>query len=477
MADEPNKPTLSERIQHVLDWIKRVVTKPREELTLWQKRARFAYDLGRYGAKQLDEDNATQMAAALTFRTLFALFPIVVVSTVLFQGLRGVDRFHELVGDIVEAAGLDEVYVVPLEDAPAAEEGQVVSLGQWVQQFVVQIGDINLETLGWIGLAVLIYAAIAMMATIEDTFNTIYRAPEGRSWLRRVPIYWTVLTVGPIAIGLIFFIDARFAAWVATIEVGEWLVRVAGAAWGIVIIWLMVLGLYILVPNTRVAWRAAMVGALITAVLIQLGRWFLGEYIATFLTARQLYGTIGLVPLLMLWVYVMWLVVLFGLEVSATIQNLRGRRIAEMEQKRQRSHILDPASILLVTEIVAERFVDGMPATMRGIADATAIPETTVAELVNRLQHANILYRVESELGGGVTLARPPEKISADELMEIGYQIVDDSRSPQKSALLQRLRDAQKAFVSHASLASLIDRPNGETAENAKFKSEKSVGR
>ena len=65
MADEPNKTTFSERIEQVTDWVKRVITQPRSELTRWQKRVRFAYDLGRYGAKQLDEDNASQMAAAL----------------------------------------------------------------------------------------------------------------------------------------------------------------------------------------------------------------------------------------------------------------------------------------------------------------------------------------------------------------------------------------------------------------------------
>lgn len=462
MADKKQKKGLSGYIREVTDWVVRVVTRPRDELTLWQKRARFAYDLGRYGAKQLNEDNATQMAAALTFRTLFALFPIVVVSTVLFQGLRGVDRFHELVADIVEAAGLNEVYVTPLEENAAVVEEETISLGQWVQQMVMQIGDINLETLGWIGFAVLIYAAIAMMATIEDTFNTIYRAPEGRSWLRRVPIYWTVLTVGPIAIGLIFFIDARFAAWVEMMEVGEWLVRLAGAVWGVAIIWLMMLGLYMLVPNTRISWRAAMTGSLMAAIAIQLGRWFLAEYIGTFLSARQLYGTLGLIPVLMLWVYFMWLVVLFGLEVAATIQNLGGRRIEEMEQQRHRWQVMDPALVLLVMEVIAERFMEGKTATQRGIAAATGLGESTVAELVQRLREAELVYRVASEQGG-VTLARPADQISAAELLELGCELADEPRS--RSVLLQGLREAQRAVVSRASLADVVGRYGREVTE------------
>ena len=67
------------RLQPVYDWLKRVITHPQEELTRWQMTVRFAYDLGRYGAAQLKRDRAPQMAAALSFRTLFGLLPVLVV--------------------------------------------------------------------------------------------------------------------------------------------------------------------------------------------------------------------------------------------------------------------------------------------------------------------------------------------------------------------------------------------------------------
>lgn len=466
MADEPKKSTLSERIQHATDWLKRVVTQPRSELTRYQKAARFAYDLGRHGAKQLRDDNAPQMAAALSFRTLFALFPIVVVSTVLFQGLRGTDRFHELIGNLVEGAGLDDVQVVPLNGVPEEQQEDPVTLGQWVQEFVAQIGDVNLETLGWLGLIVLIYAAIAMMATIEDAFNIIYRAPQGRSWLRRVPIFWTVLTVGPIAVGLIFFLDTRVDEWMRDMAgAWQWIAWLAGGLWSFTIIWLTMVGLYMIVPNTTVAWRQALIGALVAAILIQGGKSFIGGYIATFITTRQLYASIGLVPLFMFWIYVMWLVVLFGLEVAATLQSLGGRQIEEMEQKRQRSGVLDPASILLVMEEVGTCFLQGKPTSTRHIAEATAMPENTVSEMINRLHEAHLVHRVEGT-SGSVTLARPPEAITADELMEVGFSMVDDGRSRKRSEIMHRLREAQQALTAHASLASLIQQPNGQVADS-----------
>lgn len=456
MSDTPpNKSSFTDRLHHATDWLKRVVTQPRSELTRWQKAARFAYDLGRYGAKQLRDDNAPQMAAALSFRTLFALFPIVVVSTVLFQGLRGADRFDELVQNLVEGAGLDDVEVEPLNGA-AAQEDETTTLGQWIQQFIAQVADVNLETLGWIGLAILVYAAIAMMATIEDAFNTIYRAPEGRSWLRRVPVFWTVLTVSPLAVGLIFFLDGRVDESILMLGgPWQWIAWVAGGLWSLTIIWLVMLGLYMIVPNTQVAWRQALVGALVAAVLIQAGKAFMGNYIATFLTTRQLYGSLGLVPLLMFWIYVMWLVVLFGLEVAATLQSLGGRQLDEMEHSRQRTGVMDPASILLVMEEVALGFTSGKPTSLRRIAEMTSMPETTVAEMVNRLGEAGLVHRVDGERSG-VTLARPPERITADELMEVGFSMVDDSSSHQRSELMHRLREAQRALASHADLASLV---------------------
>jgi uncharacterized BrkB/YihY/UPF0761 family membrane protein len=78
---------LRQTLEAVVQWLKRVVTQPREELDRWQRAVRFTYDLGRFGAKQLRHDRAQQMAAALTFRTLFGLLPVLVVGTVLVKAL------------------------------------------------------------------------------------------------------------------------------------------------------------------------------------------------------------------------------------------------------------------------------------------------------------------------------------------------------------------------------------------------------
>jgi len=454
---------IRDRLQPVLDWLKRAVTRPRDELTAWQTRARFTYDLGRYGIEQLKEDRAGHMAAALAFRTLFAMLPVLVVSSVIFKGLRGVDRLKELVGDLISGFGLDQVTVIPAE-VPGEETPEAVSLGAWLEEIVVQVGDLNLETLGWIGVAVMVYAAIAMMVTIENCFNTIYRAPEGRSWLRRLPTYWTILTLGPLTIGLIFFFDNNVEQAIQATAVWPWVVTVVKVVWGVAVLWLFMLGVYVLIPHTHVAWRPAMIGAGVAAVLLQIGKVGMVAYIENALTLSYLYGTVGLVPILMLWVYVMWLFILFGLEVAATLQTLGGRRrLEEMERKRKRTGMIEPASILLVMEAIAEAFQQSKPVAIRSIAEDTSIPETTVSAMVDRLATAGVVHRLDRD-DASVTLACPSEQISAERLIEIGFSMVDETTGERKSLILEKLRDVQKGLASKTTLAGLLGSKSGEPA-------------
>jgi len=92
---------IRERIYSVLDWLKRVVHEPRSELTKWQKAVRFVNDLGRHGAKQLQQDRAPQMAAALSFRTLFGLLPVLVVGTITVKAVGQFDVFSRHIGAIL----------------------------------------------------------------------------------------------------------------------------------------------------------------------------------------------------------------------------------------------------------------------------------------------------------------------------------------------------------------------------------------
>ena len=438
----------------VLDRLGRVMTKPRDELTRFQKTLRFLYDLGRYGARQLQHDRAPQMAGALAFRTLFALLPVLVVGTVVVRAVGGFGDLEERLAALFTRLGLDEFQITGAAAGSEAAVGAGESVSEWLLGLLSQVERINLAAIGWVGLVVVVYSAIGLMVTIEKSFNIIYRAPEGRSWPRRLTIYWTVLTLGPAAIALAMSMGSTLDAF-STRQGGWWsLFRAAPFIWNYLTLWLVTFALYKLIPNTNVTLRPALFGAFLAAVLLELGKHTLGAYFAKAVSFGQLYGSLGLIPVFMFWVYLMWLVVLFGLEVSATLQMLGGRRLEEIEAAKRETGLVDPASVLTIMQVIAERFDTSQPTTGRQIADETSLPESTVVRMVERLVSAGFLHWLDHD-ETAVTLARPPDQVSADTLIEIGYQMVDEGIGGRRSAIVQRLREAQRNLAGQVTLAAL----------------------
>ncbi len=441
------------RIQPLIDWLKRAVTQPADELDRWEKATRFAYDLGRYGAKQLREDRAPQMAAALSFRTLFGLLPVLVVGTMLVKAFGGFEQFRDRLGELLASLGLDQF---ELQAAGTGDAGAVASqsLSDWLLDLISQAQDINIAAITWIGIVVLIYSAVSLVVTIEGCFNSICRAPEGRPWLQRFLVYWAVLTLGPAAIAITSFADKRFDAFVTDVVSWSWMLKIATLMWSFLATWLLMFAIYKLMPHTKVKTRCALVGALVAAVLLEIGKRTMGLYFEHALSFRQLYGSLGLIPLFMFWVYIMWLVVLFGLEVSATLQMLTGRTLDQLEHKRRPTGLVDPAAVLTVMEVIGERFCESKTTTDREITDVTAIPETTVRTMISRLIGAGVLHRLEGE-DGAVSLARPPEGINVGQLLEVGFSLADEGGSKRDSTLVQKLRETQRTLAEKATLADM----------------------
>jgi membrane protein len=189
--------------------------------------------------------------------------------------------------------------------------------------------------------------------------------------------------------------------------------------------------------------------------LLEIGKRFMGAYLQHAFSISQLYGSLGLVPLFMFWVYLMWLVVLFGLEVSAILQALPGHQLEELERKRLPSGVVEPASALVVMEVIGERFAAGQPTTIETVSELSELPEPTVAALLDELVRAALLVRVEGK-ESRFTLARPAEQISGAAVLDVGYRLVQSSPRSDSLPMLERLRSAQHRLASGSSLASLL---------------------
>ena len=441
--------------QSALGWLRRAISQPREELDRWQATARFVYDLLRYGAWQLRHDRASQMAAALAFRSLFALVPVLIVAMIVVNSVHGVDGFSNIVEQISKSLQLDEVRIAESGDMSGDVNAESQSLADWLEGLVSEAANANLTAAGWFGFALIAYAALGLMMTIESTFNTIYRAPQGRPWLRSLPLYWFILTLGPIALMAVWFADAKVATWMEAAPVGQGVLAVARVMWGFGKDWFIFLMIYTLLPNTTVRFRPAAAGALVAALLFAVGEQTLGIYLRNAFRVNQLYGSLGLVPVFMLWSYFIWMFVLFGLQVSATLQALRGRQLDQIKAEPSETTFRDPAVIVTVMEVVAEDFAAGRHSTVVSVAELCALPTTAVAVIFQRLVDRNLLHWVDGA-DNCVCIARAPDTITAAELMDVGFQLVDDNRRGRRSDLVDRLRDAQRSLAERQTLAALV---------------------
>ncbi len=449
-------PLISDLEKRIGNYLKKLVVHPGEEFTRWHSVLRFSNELVRHGWRQLSQDRAPQMAAALAYRTLFSLIPVLVLGTILIRALGGFDDLRARLEQFFISMQLDQYAMQPPAEAEQASEG-IQSLSDWLLQMISQVEKIDLRVIGWIGTAVLIYSGVGLMVTIENSFNLVCRAPEGRAWSRRLPIYWTVLTLGPTAIALTMYLSSKFNALIEQHDEG-WLffLKILPLMWTLLVSWLVMLVLYKWVPNTYVAMRPAMIGAAVSVVIIEIGKRSMGAYLTNAMSVKQLYGSLGLVPLFMFWVYLMWLVVLFGLEVTSTLQKLGGRRPDQIEEKKEYCGLMEPGSVVAVTQVIAEAFAEGRAVGSREIADYLNLPESLVQKMIDRLAAEGIVHRLERE-DNAVSLARLPDKIPADQLMVIGFSLADDEVAAERTPILRKLREVQRSIAAEVTLAGLLE--------------------
>lgn len=466
-------------MRRLLGTLQQSVTSPLDSLTSWQRAARWIYDFVRHGWRQLSEDDAPSLAAALTFRVLFSLLPVLFLVTIMARAfLLEPGRAGEAPAAVSgEAAGagsagqettlrssklvdsiIDLVGPIGVEISGFGVDGQTMDLKQFVGYVIGKAEQFNLSTLGWLSGLILIYSAIALMVTIENAFNRVMRAPSGRPWSRRIPLYWFVLTVGPILIGGTPYLNAKYMQAVESLTDWQALFAVARFVWNFGLIWVFMVALFMWVPNTTMQWRAVFVGALVSAILLEVGKRSLGVYLGSVVARNPLLASLGLLPLVMFWIYAMWMVVLFGLEVTSMIQHLRGRRMEEMEHARPRGELVDSTSVLAVMQAAATRFREGQTITAGQLAEATGIPPLAVAAMVDRLVQRGFLHRLEGR-EDALALARPAETIGAEELIKVGWELAATGNADSRVAgVIDRLREAQSAIASGTTLSSLTAR-------------------
>lgn len=452
----------------------------------------------RGAAMEAQRSRVPQMAAALSYRTIFGLIPVILVSLVVLRIFASDKDIEDLVTRSLDYAGLSEIAINqdPAQERWWDETGGVVidprtgaetslnpeelparitidparqtTLDQWISSLVQRVSSIPLSTVGVIGLVTLVYAAISMLVEVERAFNQIYRVPRGRSWVRRITQYWTLLTLGGLFLFATFYVGERFKALIVDVGqshgvLSQTTLSLNAVGFGVTafISTVLLLLAYMAVPNTRVRVYPALCGAVAAALLWESGKWGFTQYIHYSANYSRLYGSIGLVPLFLLWVYITWLIVLCGLVVAYRLQHPR-RRVEEGREDIE-PVLVDPACLLGVLTTLAERFAKGQPATMEDLGDAVGLRPVLARAVIDRLGQAGLVHRVllpppdaRSPAAEGIALARPAEMIRVADVLDLGRDLSPRPKDPGATRIVDRLREAQRSAAESLTIDSFL---------------------
>ena len=440
--------------QRAVEYVEWLISHPVAELSRAQRYLRFAVDLARHSSRELSRDQAGLMAAALTYRTIFSLVPLLMISMLAFRLLGDMDAAFLKLQQAVYA-------LFDYQVAGGAPEAVAfkAELDRQITEIVRSVSNLSFEAIGGVGLLLLIWAALGLLIQFEHCANRIYRAPQGRSTLHRVVVYWALVTLGPLVLFVVLYL-AQLAFEVAqgVPVLGQFigtLARFRSAFAGFVLLLLT----YRLMPNTHVRLRPAAWGAAVAAVLWALSRWGFGLYVGEALPYMKLYGALGLIPLFLFWLYLTWLIVLFGMELAFTLQAMKGRTFDRRQRKRELS-VANPQWLVPVMAAIGRGFVRGQPLSRQALAEDVDLPLDYVAELADRLEAEGLVYQVPSRGSGdtALTLALPPERIPLTRLVDLGTRLSlgPDERPGPGWRFLGTVLDAARAAAGEQTLATLV---------------------
>jgi membrane protein len=377
--------TIGFRLGQLVRTVLRVDQWP-ERFGPWIETAR---DVFSFAARRARDVRLAQVASSLTFTTVLSLVPLLAVALSVFTAFPLFGEYRES----LERNLLQGLF-------PGEYAGLIL---RYLNEFTAQAARLTA-----FGVAFLVVTALLMIYTVDHALNDIWRVRRARPVMQRVLVYWALLTLAPLAIGASVALTSQLVrdeAGIARVvgptvlwllEYGPFLIGVAGFA-----------VLYVVVPNRRVLWRDAVVGALVASVLGEVLTAGFALYIRTG-TVANIYGAFAVVPLFLLWVYLSWLALLFGAAIAATLPILRSTRFAD-ELRAGDRFVTAVALLGILLRARLSGRSDGRVALESLARDVRAAPDR-VEGLLDELEALGYVSRLDGVHAGSWLLTCDPQR-------------------------------------------------------------------
>ena len=368
--------------------------------------------IARQCLRLLQTNRSFTQAAALSYHTIFGIVPLAIVMLMVFQMFPAYqDASEKVKGFFYQQLNLTKIeYPAETSGAPvpvksaAQQKVKTITIADKINEITEQyLSKLNTGAITIVGSVLVIWAAIALLTTIERAFNNIWRLSRGRDFLHRMISYWAILTLGPILLALGFYLTARFAL-TSSLETGPLQILKPTLPLLISVTGLFIL--YFFIPNTDVKVLPAIWGAFVAALLWTFAKYAFGLYITNLIPFQAVYGILGIIPLSVFWIYVTWAIVLFGLQLTYAAQNIKHLDQAELARLRraESAFIANDRTAVRLMEYILAAFeqVDTKPITITQLSSRLNLPADLTERLCRLLVAKGLLCQTDEPISGYV---------------------------------------------------------------------------
>jgi membrane protein len=392
-------------------------------------------------AQAIRAERVQMRAMALTYISLFALVPALVVAFSVVQGLTGMDRVATVVHDYL----LENLAV-----------GARASIEPYLDRFV---RNAHIARAGLVGAALLLWSAYSLLGNVEAAINDLWEVKVRRTFRMRALVYWMSLTLGPLLVAASATVSELARTFLANREL-RFLAILAAA----LLSSLFLSALYLVVPNVRVRLKAAVVGGVAAGIGWEVAKWGFAWVMGKSVRLHAIYGSVAAIPIFLTWLYLSWSIVLFGARLGFVVQNAR-QVIAGGDGPAARGALEQLAGRILV--VVSEAFRAGASAPGADELARRLQAGTSGLEAVEALRRAGL---VKGLGGGGLVPGRTPETIT---LLDVRRAVRGEPSPTQPvGAMVEAFHQADERAeerlraVSIASLCQPLPDPAPEAAQS-----------
>jgi len=347
------------------------------------KPANWLLDLLRYPFALIRDLIAGELnlrAMGLVYTTLLSLVPLAAFAFAVLKGL-GVHR---------ELEPLIYEFLKPIGERAS----------ELTAQFMTFVDHVRGDVLGSVGLAVLLWTVVSTIQKLEEAFNFAWHVERPRSIMRRVSEYLSLMVVGPVFIVVVFSmfsaISGRSRLWLASHEPLGSIARAVGFIGPYLFVTGVFTFLYAFIPNTRVRLKAAFIGGVAAGLLWAASGALFTRVVAASTNMVAIYAGFAIFLATLIWIYVSWLILLIGAQLSFYVQNPRYLRVGQGHVRL--TSALRERLAFTVMLLIARKFVAGeRPWELRALSEDLEITGAALATVTRSLERAGLLTLTEDE--------------------------------------------------------------------------------